>query len=252
MVALPVPGDDAASGAFTVGDADAENDAGNLGVFIVSTSRTAADGRPGITDAEGDGTGDARTVVARYAGNADGVGNAANQPGADDPDVGVADSGDTTVTIKGAYGTLTYRLADHGWTYALGNGWDAVQRLDAADRVDDIFAVTFTDARGRQVTVPVTISVTGTNDAPVIVDHDAAAGGVTSNLRGAVSEGAGAATDATVTGRIVLTDVDQDDDPSDFTFAMAGGTSVTGTVEQDNVVAENKFPDNSGSARSTV
>ena len=156
-------GDDNAAGSFAINDVDAENNAANLGVMIRSKSRI--DGA-GITDADGGGA-DVRSVVARHARNAEDTGNAANQnPGGDVS--GPQGDGTTATFFKGEFGTLTYTLATHSWTYALGNSWDSVNRLDANEAEQDIFTFTFTDARGAQVTRDVIITVTGTNDQPVI------------------------------------------------------------------------------------
>ena len=169
-----VAGDPNAAGSFSLDDADAENNTANLGVMIGQIAHRRRRHRRRRRQCA-----DITTVVAHYARNVDDTDNAANQPDAG-ADVGGSEAGGATANIKGAYGTLTYVLTDHSWTYALGDNWDSVQQLDAGDRVADVFTFTFTDARGAQVTRDMAIRVIGTNDAPEIAAHGDTVGGATS------------------------------------------------------------------------
>ena len=74
----------------------------------------------------------------------------------------------------GTYGTFTVDAMTGEWTYALENGLAATQGLTEGETVQEVFTVTVTDDFGAVDTQQVTITITGTNDAPVI-----AAGGDT-------------------------------------------------------------------------
>ncbi|MEH2558022.1 VCBS repeat-containing protein [Bradyrhizobium algeriense] len=110
-----------------------------------------------------------------------------------------ADIGDTATwsvvgNDAGQYGELTLN-ADGSWSYALDN--DAAQGLKAGETVQEIFAVKATDSAGAEVTQQITVTVTGTNDVPVI----------SGTTTGAVAE------DRTLTaqGALTTTDIDVGD-----------------------------------------
>ncbi|WP_447981329.1 VCBS domain-containing protein [Achromobacter kerstersii] len=97
---------------------------------------------------------------------------------------------------KGTYGTFSVD-ATGKWTYNLDNTSTKVQALAAGQQVTDTITVTVDDGHGGTAQQVITITVTGTNDAPTI-------GGVTT---GAVKE------DGTqvITGQLTKTDVDATD-----------------------------------------
>lgn len=71
----------------------------------------------------------------------------------------------------GTYGTL-YVEQSGTWTYALANGSAAVQQLAAGQTAVDTFTVTVADEHGATDTRTVSVTVTGANDAPVMVTPD--------------------------------------------------------------------------------
>ncbi|MGR3579850.1 MAG: VCBS domain-containing protein [Sagittula sp.] len=79
-----------------------------------------------------------------------------------DPDAGavLTWSGDTA----GTYGDFSIDPGTGAWTYALNNG--AADSLSAGQVETESFVVTLTDDAGASTTASITISVTGTNDAP--------------------------------------------------------------------------------------
>src|SRR5690606_41933049 len=106
-----------------------------------------------------------------------------------------ADAGEAVFqAVSGAASTNGYGTFDvdasGNWTYTLDNTNAAVQGLGAGDTLADSFTVTTADG----TTQLVTVTINGTNDAPVI-------GGVT---RGAVSED----TSLSVSGALTITDAD--------------------------------------------
>ena len=75
----------------------------------------------------------------------------------------------TAGTFVGAYGSLVL-AANGSYTYTLNNGAAAVQRLGANQTVTDVFNYTATDddASPSIANSTLTVTITGTNDAPVV------------------------------------------------------------------------------------
>ena len=67
---------------------------------------------------------------------------------------------------RGTYGSFAVDATTGQWTYTLDNA--AWQSLAAGERHTEVFSVTVSDEHGAQATQDVSISVTGTNDAPVV------------------------------------------------------------------------------------
>ncbi|MBW8828514.1 MAG: VCBS domain-containing protein, partial [Burkholderiales bacterium] len=74
-------------------------------------------------------------------------------------------------TATGSYGSIAVDSTGE-WTYTLANGTDgvasAVQSLKAGESHDETFTVKVSDGLGGEDTQTVTVTVTGTNDAPVL------------------------------------------------------------------------------------
>ena len=127
-------------------------------------------------------------------------------------------------TVAGSFGSLT--LVGGAWTYTLDQS--SVQDLDAGDVVNDTVTLTATDG----TTQNITITITGTDDAPV----------VTGVFTGAVTEG-DVGDVVTATGTIAINDVDGDDSPVFADTTMAGsfgsltlvGGAWTYTLDQSSV-----------------
>ena len=92
------------------------------------------------------------------------------------------------------YGSFTL-AADGNWTYTADNSQSAIQQLGAGQSISDSFTAVSSDGTASQV---VTVTITGTNDVPVI-------GGVAS---GAVSEDA-STPNLSTSGALTIADVDQ-------------------------------------------
>jgi len=71
-------------------------------------------------------------------------------------------------TLAGAYGSLTISQGG-GWTYALANGLTSVQNLAEGQTAIDTFTIQVMDEHGASDTEIINITVTGSNDAPVVV-----------------------------------------------------------------------------------
>ncbi|WP_223473804.1 beta strand repeat-containing protein [Pseudomonas sp. BF-B-27] len=129
---------------------------------------------------------------------------------------------------SGALGTLVANVSDEstgdaagsvGWTYTLNN--NAAQYLAEGQTKTEVFTVTLTDDFGATVTKNVTITLTGSNDAPVLSF-------ATGNDAGAVQED----TALTVNGQFSSTDIDHD---ATATWSIAGtDTGIYGSIAVDN------------------
>ncbi|KQV68058.1 VCBS domain-containing protein [Rhizobium sp. Root1220] len=120
-----------------------------------------------------------------------------------------------TEAKTGQYGTFTFNAQTGAWTYALNNGSQVVQGLSAGQTVHDTLVVTSSDGTAQQ---PITITITGTNDAPVIT---AGGAGSFSELTGVT----GSEDDRTASGTLSFTDVDLNDTGH---TASVTGVSVSG------------------------
>ncbi|EJM70131.1 VCBS repeat-containing protein, partial [Pseudomonas sp. GM49] len=124
----------------------------------------------------------------------------------------------------GTYGSIAVDNTGK-WTYNLANGTEgvasAVQSLKAGESHNDVFTVQVSDGLGGVDTQLVTITVTGTNDAPVL-------GFSTGNDAGAVQEDI----KLSVSGQFSSTDIDHD---ATATWSIAGSNTGTfGSIAVDN------------------
>jgi len=159
-------------------------------------------------------------------------------------DVDVNDTHTATVTASAAnttaYGALTLGAmtdttngtgGSQAWTYTLDNTLAGVQALAAGQTVTEVYTITVDDGNGGTATQDVTVTITGTNDVPVIDANAAAVVSETGLPNGIPLPGVTSAT--TVTGQYLFHDVDS----TTFTFTVtepitpvtSGGTTLTWT-----------------------
>ncbi|MCP1480326.1 VCBS repeat-containing protein [Pseudomonas chlororaphis] len=123
----------------------------------------------------------------------------------------------------GSYGSIAVDGTGQ-WTYTLANGSDgvasAVQSLKAGESHDEVFSVQVSDGLGGVDTQLVTVTVTGSNDAPVL-------NFATGNDAGAVKED----TTLSVSGQFSSTDIDH---AATATWSIAGAnTGAYGSIAVD-------------------
>jgi VCBS repeat-containing protein len=127
----------------------------------------------------------------------------------------------TSAVGSNGYGSFSL-LADGSWSYTADNSQAAIQQLGAGQSINDSFTAMSSDGTASQV---VTVTITGTNDVPVI-------GGVAS---GAVQEDVGVVgSNLATSGVLTIADVDQGQ--SNFTpQASTAGSNGYGsfTLEAD-------------------
>ncbi|WP_448723332.1 VCBS domain-containing protein [Pseudomonas farris] len=126
-------------------------------------------------------------------------------------------------TNTGIYGSIAVDSTGK-WTYTLANGTDgvasAVQSLGAGESHDEVFTVQVSDGLGGVDTQLVTVTVTGSNDAPVLSF-------VTGNDAGAVQED----TALSVSGQFSSADIDH---AATATWSIAGtNTGTYGSIAVD-------------------
>ncbi|RDJ14911.1 VCBS domain-containing protein, partial [Rhizobium grahamii] len=119
---------------------------------------------------------------------------------------------------NGKYGSLSIDQAGK-WTYTLDNSRSDTQGLSAGKVVTETFQVWVTDSHGERDVQNVVITITGTNDAPVIT------GGTTSAT--VIEAGAGTNGDASESGTLNKTDVDSDDNSGNDSWSVVASSSQT-------------------------
>ena len=152
--------------------------------------------------------------------------------------LGALTSSVTTVTsaTTGLGGVVT-------WNYSVANA--DVQFLAVSQTITETYRITVNDTHGGVVTRDVVVTITGTNDDPVIGAADAG-GGVTELGDGATGENTA---DLTDTGTIAFTDVDLTDGHNVTVVPVGGGAGFRGTLTA--VVANASTGDGAGTVNWT-
>jgi VCBS repeat-containing protein len=118
-------------------------------------------------------------------------------------------------SVGGTYGSVTIG-ADGSYTYTLANASPLVQALAAGQTVTDVFSYRVADGAGGFALANLTITITGTNDAPVIT-----------------SDGGGAAAalpvpeNTTAVTTVVASDVDQ---AATIVYSLSGADAALFTI----------------------
>ncbi|MXR70965.1 retention module-containing protein, partial [Shewanella sp. JBTF-M18] len=115
-----------------------------------------------------------------------------------------------TNSIQGQFGVLTL-FADGSYSYQLNNGSNEIQSLALGQQITETFNYLLTDGDGDSVLVPLTITITGTNDLPVLTVD--ASGGVVEDASNPnlTDSGALSFTDVDVNNTHSVTEVYNDD-----------------------------------------
>ncbi|MBV5304912.1 MAG: tandem-95 repeat protein, partial [Chlorobium sp.] len=169
---------------------------------------------------------DTRTVVetGAIAGDSPVSGNVLSN----DTDADTGETATLTVnpfTLAGSYGTLTLN-ANGTYSYALNNAFAAVEALrTSANTLTDTFTYTVKDTNNVTNTANLTITIQGSNDAPVVLDET----GYAIEASGTLNHLAG----QRATGNVLINDSDVDSVSYGETMAVSavrtGGTEDLGT-----------------------
>ncbi len=125
-------------------------------------------------------------------------------------------SGNVATSVVGTFGSITIN-ADGSYTYIVDNNNSTVQALrTTSDTLVDVFTYTMTDAGGLTSTSQVTVTLQGSNDAPIGVGDSTTAieaGGYANGLAGANG-----------TGNVLANDTDVDSGDSKTVSGIVAGT----------------------------
>ena len=139
-------------------DADgASSEASEFDIVVVVQTITSTDPATGtVMEDEIDGNNNPITTV---------TGTLVRTP--DLTTVTLIDDGDGNNSVSGTYGTMTFDPDTGVWTYTLDNNDEDTDALGDEDQVEEVF--TFVDSNGG-ARFAVTITVSGANDAPRVID----------------------------------------------------------------------------------
>ncbi len=128
-------------------------------------------------------------------------------------------------TGTGTYGSLTLSAAG-AWTYTLDNSKPATQALAVGESRTETFSATVSDGQGGSKVQVITVTVNGTNDAPVVTSAASAATGTVVEA-GLTPAGAATAGTPSATGTLTASDADHG---SSTTWSVANGTGTYGSL----------------------
>ena len=143
-----------------------------------------------------------------------------------DPDSGESELQPIAAGTAGVNGYGTFEVLANGqWTYSLNNGLSAVQGLGAGEMLQDSITVWSEDGTDSQL---ITITITGTNDAPVLsVDGSGAVSEDVGVVLGQVSD----------SGTLSFTDVDTNDTHSVSALYNADAAWTGGSLSAAQIAA---------------
>ncbi|MBP6019686.1 MAG: retention module-containing protein [Burkholderiaceae bacterium] len=143
--------------------------------------------------------------------------------------------GQDVLSLKGKYGSITLDPATGKWTYTLDNDADITQQLNNKDRDTEVFVARVQDEHGAWAEQPITVTVEGTNDAPVLVADENSVKEEGVKQGGNTDEpGKSVATGNVLTGHVEGTagpgkDTDIDSDTLTITDVKQGANSAENT-----------------------
>ncbi|WP_417417011.1 VCBS domain-containing protein [Hoeflea sp.] len=155
---------------------------------------------------------------------------ASGQLTASDVDAGDAAALQWSGDATGTYGTFAIDADTGVWTYYVNNSAAATQALAAGQTDTETFTATVIDPNGATDTIDVTITITGTNDAPVIAGGPVAVSyNEAVDVAGAAGKGAltGSTAGDLFTGTLAFNDVDVTDLQ---TFRVVSASVVSGSM----------------------
>ncbi len=129
---------------------------------------------------------------------------------------------------QNAYGTFVLDEASGAWSFSLNNEADIVQALQESETVELEYLVTVNDGQGGIAETTVSITVTGTNDAPVITGQSFTGTVDESGVDAGNNPVAGS---PAATGQLTATDVDNSQDQ--LTWTLQSGQNDYGVFDID-------------------
>ena len=136
--------------------------------FVVTVSDKHGGTSSTVVTMSINGSNDAPTVAAATASIAeDTAGVSGTLPAPVDPDLHDVVTFSPQANAPGSYGTFNLD-ASGNYTYTLNNALPAVQGLGVGESLTDSFTFTVTDNHGATTTNTLTVTISGTNDIPVL------------------------------------------------------------------------------------
>jgi len=159
---------------------------------------------------------------------------------------GIAVTGDAFVEIAGTYGTLFLNPETGAYEYHVDNDNPDVDQMTPDDFLKESFSYTVSDG-DKTDTATLTITINGSNDAPVAVAEDdftvyedgyadggEGGGGYGDDFQKvSFSSGGGFEPGFVFEGQVEATDVDRDDDSTTLTYSLEGEGPVGLTFNED-------------------
>ena len=135
----------------------------------------------------------------------------------------------TMFSASGSEPSTTEQSNPHGIAWGFNSGTQAFDFLPAGETVTLTYVVRATDANGASVDQPVTITITGTNDAPIATPDTAS---VSEDAADQIGYNDGTATTTIVGGNVLANDTDLDFGDTRTVTGVAFGTlpSASGNV----------------------
>ena len=143
---------------------------------------------------------------------------------------------------NGTYGTFSI-TGSGAWTYTINQ--EAADEIDEGDTLTETFTATVTDDKGSTAQQLITVTITGTNDSPIIQS-----GG---DIAGSITEASGLLKE---TGSITFSDVDLGDNEgntaitSETLLSIESAVNLTAeqeaAIENAFTIAENNFTNSGG------
>jgi VCBS repeat-containing protein len=144
-------------------------------------------------------TGSTTGAVTEAGGAGAGVSSASGQLTVSDVDDGeAAFTAPTPAALQGVYGAFSFNAATGAWSYALDNA--AADSLNEGDSVEETLTVTSLDGTATET---ITVTITGSNDAATITG---------TNTDSVTEAGAAGPGDASASGQLTVSDVDDGED----------------------------------------
>ncbi|MEI6639197.1 MAG: VCBS domain-containing protein, partial [Chlorobium sp.] len=152
---------------------------------------------------------------------------------ASDVDTGATKSWSIADATPGTtYGSIALDASTGVWSYTLDNSLASTQGLKEGESVTQTYMARVTDDFGAFADQTITITISGTNDVPVVTNNDAAKAGAVTEA-GHLDNGTVAAGTATVSGTLTASDVDID---ATSIWSIQGTPSITyGSIALDAV-----------------
>src|SRR5438094_751058 len=182
------------------------DDFGATATQVVTLTITGTNDSPVITSNAAAAAGEIGRASCRESGKVvAGTASASGKFSSSDVDAGATAT--WTGNATGTYGAFAINASTGVWTYTQDNDDGDTQALKEVQTFTEPFTATVTDDFGATATQVVTLTITGTNDSPVITSNAAAAAGAVTEA-GNLDNGTVVAGTPSASGTLTSSDVD--------------------------------------------